>query len=185
MRFIFFVKFFIVAATIYGQNQDSVKCWRESDKLTWADFGSVPPNEYSTTLTKAISPTKILVRHFTTLGVLSYKVTPIFLINKAWKKDTSKTLLEHEQLHFDLAELYARKLRREIASILSTIKEPKSKDYKYSVESLLLEFSEIQIRYDFETLNGLDLEAQKKWKEKVSKEIFELKIYASKDTDCF
>lgn len=185
MRFYLVIKLFLVTFIIYGQNQDSSKCWRENDKLTWSDFKGVPPIEDSTSFAKATSPTRILVRPVKIKGVLTYRVTPIFITSKAWKKDTSIALLEHEQLHFDLAELYARKLRKEIALISLKIKEPKSSDFRLRVETLLVDFSERQDKYDSETLNGLYLKGQNEWNEKVNEELSELKIYASTEIDCF
>ena len=102
-----------------------------------------------------------------------------FDISKSWTKDPeNKALLEHEQLHFDITELFTRKLRKQ----LSELKDPCGKDsgkiqtiYDRNFE----EMNKYQQRYDQETEHSVKELVQKGWEEKVKRELAQLLDYSS------
>jgi hypothetical protein len=79
-------------------------------------------------------------------------------------------LLEHEQLHFDLTEIAARKIRRRF----DDLKESCSGDggdgaVKDAVSQIERELEEEQRRYDRETAHGSNEVAQAQWTDRVRK----------------
>ena len=167
-----------------SQDCDSLKCWKENDKLTWTDFkGSMPEGDTSLNLN---ANTVYRLQSFAreTNGSLSYDIKLTFLRYRSWTTDTSANLLRHEQLHFDIGELYARKLRKAIQWILKTNPNATEEDFKTIIHKIYRENTATQTRYDEETLHGIISEAQAEWEETVVLELKQLVGYASKNEDC-
>ena len=103
-----------------------------------------------------------------------------FKKKESWTRNTdSEQLLAHEQLHFDVTELYARKLRKK----LSELKDPCSKGaskVQGIYNSNFDELHEYQASYDKQTKHGINKKEQAKWVETVAKELKELELFASK-----
>lgn len=92
--------------------------------------------------------------HLTTYHVFAY-MEP----NKSWIKDKSDSLtLAHEIAHFDITEVYARKLRKE----LSTIKNIKYARKRYQVIFRELEIEQHRFDKDHKREQGVTIEWQDK-----------------------
>ena len=87
-------------------------------------------------------------------------------------------ILQHEQGHFDITELFARKLAKEL-------KEYKFNPRKYQddvskiYKKLMDEKEEYQNKYDKETDFSRNKEQQAEWLEKIKDELDELDEYAN------
>ena len=85
--------------------------------------------------------------------------------------------LDHEQLHFDIAEAFARRLAVELAAIegrgptREQARADLARRIREGLESGLRELGELQSRYDGETAHGMRKKRQKKWAAEVP-EIF-------------
>ncbi len=91
-------------------------------------------------------------------------------------KDTSR-LLEHEQTHFDIAEIVVRQANKKIRTIRATGPTPERANARAQrlfdeeaarVNQMLIDWN---ARYDLETKNGIDKDEQKRWVELVKKEL--------------
>jgi len=92
-------------------------------------------------------------------------VTSFFNCNLSWVNPgftKNKELLIHEQGHFDLSEIYARKLEKKLNNANLKMNNIVA-DSKHIYEEVYLEFSQEQIKYDNETTHGSILEKQEKW----------------------
>ena len=127
--------------------------WSANRKLSWEDFkGKVrKQSPYDAESYCAIIYQTGLVTLFSKAEII---VTNTFDCTKSWVRADKKTdaILNHEQRHFDLCEIYTRKLRAEFA---------KHKFYASSQNKLNSVFSEFekqyneaQRRYDEETAHG-------------------------------
>jgi predicted secreted Zn-dependent protease len=91
-------------------------------------------------------------------------------------------VLRHEQKHFDIVELYARKLRKLInannysSAIELTIKS----DSLYAI--IDKEMDVYQDKYDDETDGSMNGEQQRAWEKKITNEISELEAYKNKSS---
>jgi hypothetical protein len=95
---------------------------------------------------------------------LHYEVYAIFHRKISWITDTS--LLEHEQGHFDLCEVYARKMKQHLFSLTHDPVKPAGLD-----EALLQiydEHEEQQEQYDRETNNGRFINMQLLWHDRIA-----------------
>src|SRR5258708_7210019 len=113
------IKFIIAGLLAFsfgrGLSQDTVKCWSSTDKLKWSDFrGSVPSIGLSSSDKAACSSMPRPYPLQENDSTYTYNVKAVFYRYTSWAKvkDTTKYLLAHEQLHFDITELYARKMRK-------------------------------------------------------------------------
>lgn len=166
---IFFTSF------MYSQGNSTI-VWEKSKKLTWNDFqgatDSINFGQAKTSYRIRIVPEQVNVDEYDNIqGYEKMTVKAEFDKKRSWslaKFDT--VVLAHEQLHFDIAELYARKIRRQFyKNILAKRKtyERFWSDYKV----LWDECSKFQNKLDAETNHGRDKEQNKLWKQLVSDEL--------------
>lgn len=138
--------------------------WSAKRKLTWSDFKGIPPensNGHS-----AVTESSVKVKSKFWNDSMECNVFACFLVNKSWVLDSSKLeLLDHEQRHFDLAEIQARKLREYLT------KWKKGGDfqvYLLSGKDSINQFcNHLHDQYDIETNHSLNRNAQKKWDKKI------------------
>lgn len=173
--------------TIFCQqvNNPNWICWTEETKLKWSDFRYLNDSQTGTTKVKAVCASKI--GDFFRLGndgLPSFRISNFFERNLSWTIDTTKMLLlSHEQLHFDVSELFARKIRKGIEELrLKKITERNK--YEALISSTLQELDRFQDEYDKKTFHGAIDVIQHEWEVKIKKELDQLKEYASTLRDC-
>jgi predicted secreted Zn-dependent protease len=97
---------------------------------------------------------------------------------KSWTKTSSDTILTHEKRHFDITEIYARKLRKafkEKRFSQSTL----NKESKALFNSINKELNKQQVLYDKETNHSINRQQQLNWESKIEKELNALSEYKS------
>ena len=151
--------------------------WQEFDLLDWEDFKGYRPEQYDG---DAGSLVKIKAVPYIVRKKIKYDVYALFDKTKSWALERSPQLLKHEQLHFDIAELYARKIRKKILQ-LSSKKKNDLKTYNHEIRKLLNESNEFDRLYDMETLHGSLTRKQKEWEHKVKQSLASLKGFARKE----
>ncbi len=78
----------------------------------------------------------------------------------------------HEQLHFDISELYAREMKRRLDDELFTHGNVKAK-VKSIYREINIELDDFQNLYDAETNFSRDLDKQEEWKLKIAQALQE------------
>ena len=143
--------------------------WSKERKLTWDDFHGVPD---TTTIGMAGTSSGFWFRSFyTTDTTLEFVVSTIFFKKHSWVKtnwDKTAYALNHEQRHFDITEVYARKLRQAFKSYKLN-KATVIKDCDKFYNSLRIERDKMQAVYDMETKHSLNISKQKEWDAKIDK----------------
>lgn len=142
-----------------------------NDTTLTRKVGSTIINAEAATTTKI---TVIPLTHNCNENIFHYMVLTLFsqddsfVINKALKNEA---LLHHEQLHFDITELYARKIRQ----FLSEIKDPcgRLNEINQKVELLIQAEKNENNLYDIQSVHGTNKVAQKKWSDRIKKELQE------------
>jgi hypothetical protein len=168
---------FLTGVLFYGyiayQPQEEVIVWSESQRLTWNDFRGKPEPRNSIASTH-YSLKKKLTDHGNSATV---KVIAVFYPNDSWKRKKKKGVLAHEQRHFDIVELFARKLRKQIQSgIYENYDDLVAKVNRYYDETDR-ELDAYQDRYDRMTSHSRNSRRQAKWNSKVEMELDELSNY--------
>jgi hypothetical protein len=147
--------------------------WNEFYELTWSDFEGTRTSD---AIGDAGTVVRIEAKPFRNGSKIHYRVTALFIRSKSWVSDPSNSLLKHERLHFDLAELYARKIRKRVDE-LNRQNVKSIKVYNAAVKELLEESNIEDRRYDIETLHGAMVKKQAAWERRVGEELALLDEY--------
>jgi len=148
--------------------------WSNIDVLQWSDFQG-EPRAWSVFIAQTVS---VIEHTYSCDGdEFSFDIKAKFNRNKSWTKTNQHPeVLLHEQKHFDLTEIYARKMRE----AYHNIKNP----CQYTMEDLgkiydeyFLELRHMQTLYDIETDHGLDKADQKIWNTKIAEQLATLNAY--------
>ena len=170
MKFLAILLLLVFSAPLEG---DNVKMqWSENRQLTWEDFRGVPDagDSYVASTNSGIS---FSFSYKVTNGkmTMEYEVLCNFYPELSWYKPNLVTpyILKHEQTHFDISELYARKLRKlmEETSFSNNPKEEVNEIYQ-NLESAR---QQLQIKYDFETDHSKNEPVEIQWRHFVAKEL--------------
>lgn len=173
----------VLALLLVVPVDDEVISWRDDIKLTWNEFKGAPKNNHSAVAVTASGITFEFSVNETDSRIVSFdaKVYAHFYPNKSWyvKKEGSDHILAHEQLHFDITELYARKFRKQIAQLKVT--NNLKTELRALHSQINREVAIAQNTYDKESDNSVNREFQAKWATYVKQELAKLEAYKSKD----
>ena len=94
------------------------------------------------------------------------------LDNRRTNAQRDHDLLQHEQLHFDLTELAARKIRRELDDLARACVTPGHNGaIGKAIAAIEAAWSDEQARYDKDTDHGTSRVKQRQWELRVGKEL--------------
>lgn len=149
--------------------------WSYDRKLNWEDFKGVPDISHSVLVTVAGTTSVIDFEYKTTKRMITnYKIRSIFVKNKSWTITNDAQILAHEQLHFDITELYARRIRKAFDS-LKSIKNYTEDNYVKVYNRNIIQKNELDDLYDSQVY-GNNIR-QNQWIKRINKEILKLKKY--------
>lgn len=149
--------------------------WSDTRRLTWADFKGSPDLASGNA---ALTSAKITFRYgYSGPENFIWTIECTFDKNRSWGKIKNNLILSHEQGHFDITEIHARLLQKGM------------KEYKFKEGNVAKEVQAIyqkvtdaqnvmQTTYDAETNFSRNPDEQKRWLEKIKKQLEELKPYA-------
>ena len=158
-----------------AQNRSSDIPWNASRRLTWSDFKSRPDNNSTNA---ALTSSKITFNYgYGSEKGFNYTISCVFDKNSSWGRVKTDYILSHEQGHFDIAEMYARKLHKALKAY-SFNAGTVSKEVPALYQKTMKEESEAQNQYDHETNFSRDKEQQAFWLEKIQRGLDALKDYA-------
>lgn len=173
-----------LSITTLAQHRSMVKVrgerleWNKDSLLKWEDFQAKPKEAH---FASALSDVSFSTEPYQENNKLFVKVIPVFNKYYSWVKvikvENSLNVLKHEQTHFDLFEVYARKFRKILMS--TKIKASKAGEQigKLSDEYFAMAMKEQDI-YDKETDFSRNKEKQEEWNKKVAKELKELEEFS-------
>jgi len=162
----------------FGQKlQDGQKRWSSEKKLTVNDFKIKISDENNEAIYSQF------VISYSAQGFdflkrnLNNKIGNIFFGNASWidstKVENIDKQIEFQQAQFDLAEIQARKFRKEL--FIKKWKISKGFDIMNKISNkIMTEFSEIRLKLIRETEGGQNEQKVSEWKEKIANELKEL-----------
>ena len=153
-------------------SQDSIP-WTSGYKLKWQDFRGVPDRGSDRVAITVSNIGYSLTYNSTSFTV---KVKCVFEKRKSWTTTLDSLVLIHEQGHFDISEIFARKLRKAF------------KEYKFNAKTVQVDLKEIFTKinserrlynqlYDIETNSSQNQTMQQQWNKKIADELLALKLY--------
>ena len=153
--------------------EDFIK-WNESRKLTWEDFKAAPRQMGSTA---AMTTTHLGFSYNVANGKVTYKIDCQFEKNKSWGLIKNDWILKHEQGHFDIAEIFARRLNKGVGEYqFNRVSFQKDLDAIY--KSIVDEKEKFQQQYDDETDYSRNKTKQEDWFKKIESELKQNKSWA-------
>lgn len=150
--------------------------WRKNTLLNWSNFKTLQKAPHNGALTTAM----LTFGYSCTNNKIQWNVGCWFIPDQSWVKSTMKNdyVLAHEQLHFDIAEIYARKLRQQLSEKVKTCKDASIADKLYS--KTISELDLYQDRYDRETRHGMNEEQQASWSKSIQAQLAATEAWTSK-----
>lgn len=185
MKYIFI---FIVTMTYMGTSYSSLRSelkstedknqieWSVDRKLTWDDFRGTPPTPDKTNAAASTNCGFDVTAESDSEGTLiRAEVKNIFYCEDSWVREDHKdksTLLIHEQAHFDLCEVYTRRLRKMISDTNLKL------DINKAINTVFNDFKSRQKLYDMETNHSINKINQVKWLKIISDELAALENFS-------
>lgn len=157
--------------------------WDINNKLTINDFKS--KNKESDGSAVAITASAFGFSITDSNGIITGSIYVRFYPNRSWwdpdhriNGENHNEILKHEQLHFDICELFGRKLFKEVLYL-----KRKGKLNEKTINELNIrldnEYSRYQDNYDKETNHSINRRQQLKWNSKVKRDLQSLSAYAN------
>lgn len=170
-----FICVMLLSSFLFAQSEkeDMIK-WDDDIRLNWADYLGKPDGSSDAA---ASTSTYLVIDYSIWQNSLTYKIQSLFSRTRSWGLHKTNYILSHEQGHFDIAEIFARKLHKKMSEYKfdkRTYQKSLGKIYDDVVE----EKTEMQNEYDKETRHSINREKQAKWLKKIEKLLEEYKDYA-------
>jgi len=163
---------FCFAFTVKKQNvpykEKEIIVWSENSKLDW-DFFKGNPSKSSH---EAISSITIYSKYEDAPN-LTINIRACFIKKESWKKDKlpSDYLLNHEQKHFDITEIYARKLRKILTETTFNSEAIAKREIPKIIRDNNKALNVYQDLYDKETNHSINKENQSLWDKRIEEEL--------------
>ena len=168
------VSLFICISFFFSSENDKEKfSWSAERLLTWEDFQGVPnkSDDFVASTNSGLSFSFSYKHDANGEGKLTYKVKSNFYPKLSWYRPgrVSDYILKHEQTHFDISELHARKLRKKLSQL------EYSDDYKEVAQVVYQKMEQerraMQQRFDDETEHSNIVKAEHQWEAYVANQL--------------
>lgn len=184
-----FLFFFALSICLTGYSQKAEKVnlkklkndtiiWQKDSLLTPADFKGRVTRQWA-----GCCVTFLLVKPIENNGNILFSVQAVFIKSKSNIIQNSDYILKHEQLHFDICELYARKLRKMMEETDFT----KVKNIQHEIQTMYnkvnMEYAKCERKYDEDTNHGENPAKQKVWEDDIANQMKELEQYSSTEVN--
>lgn len=155
-------------STLRFDDKVTVIHWESSAFLSWDDFQGRP--NYKSHVS-ALTASAIEYSYECKGHTITYDVNAIFIPEESWVQSDAKTeyILAHEHLHFNITEVFARKLRKALKEEVKSCRDT----YKIDriARNVIKEWKAVQEQYDRDTHHSINEEAQASWEKKVERDL--------------
>ena len=148
--------------------------WNAARKLTWSDYKADPNPESDAA---ASTTTYLAIDYNISSTSFSYKIQSLFSKTRSWGLHKTNYILSHEQAHFDIAEIFARKLNKGVSEYQFN-KSTFQNDLNAIYKSVVDEKEKFQQQYDDETDYSRNKAKQEEWFKKIESELKQNKSWA-------
>ncbi|MDB9754936.1 DUF922 domain-containing protein [Winogradskyella sp.] len=176
-----FVVIFLLFFSLAPIAKEETMSWNATRKLTWADFKATPD-----TTSDAVALTASGITFGYSVKTAGRKITDFtttveahFYPNKSWcfKAKSNNYILAHEQLHFDITELYARMFRAQLTKLV--VNQNVKAQMQRLHQKINTAVNETQKRYDMQSNHSINTKVQKEWEIFIAEELNKLEQYKS------
>lgn len=171
-----------LAETVDGQiARDDAIPWATRRPLTWADFKGRPPVVASQVV--AETAYTLIQGAVCTGSKFDFRVVAAFRPKDSWVRPTmlrtaadSAHALRHEQTHFDITEVHARRLRRYFSELMAPCRISTG-DLEAAAARIGRDEKAAQAQYDAETDHGRAANQQARWEKDIAAQLLALAKY--------
>ena len=149
--------------------------WSAAKRLVWDDF-KAPPVKNSDAA--ALTATHLGFSYSFVKDRVSYDIICRFDKTRSWGLVKNDWILKHEQGHFDIAEIFARRLNQAVMQYEFN-RKTFQKDLDQIYKSVVEEKEAFQNQYDTETDYSRNKKNQNEWLKKIEKELEESKDWGN------
>lgn len=160
--------------TVYTENDNMIP-WTSERKLMWDDFLCEPKKEGDAV---ASTSTSLGLSYQVHDNQLTFHITCIFSKDKSWGALRTGYILSHEQAHFDITEIYARKLYQALYEYEFNPATFKS-DIATIYNRIVKEKEDMQEGYDGETDHSRNKTVQTEWLQKINTLLNDTDIFSN------
>jgi len=157
-----------------GPGTDEIR-WNAEKKLCWEDFKGNPDRESSK---DALTESGINFSWTCDRRGFKAEVFAIFVPSKSWVRTPTQRLLRHEQTHFDITEIHARRIRKYFGDMRNPCWMGKE-GINAAAKRMIQESYAMQRAYDSETKHSLREQEQVRWELMVKAELENLSAWAA------
>jgi len=152
--------------------------WESSQKLNWTDFQARNPSNAGVHAYSMVGISFAVL--FNTETAVEVGVYGYFQKESSWVQSGQQTshLLNHEQLHFDICEIYRRILKKRIMEYPDFTYANFGNKLNELFHKTFDEFNKEQELYDRITNHSIKKELQKEWNARIAKKLKELNKFA-------
>lgn len=140
--------------------------WLSTRPLTWGDFQGQPDDLENAAVTSAF------------ISKTPYRKNPLFIYavacfdkQKSWVVAPDSLGLIHEQGHFDIVEIFARKFNNEFNNAKMNIGEKDLHIQRKRFDEIDEEMVKVQVKYDKETQGSYNEPEQIRWNKWIKKQL--------------
>ena len=194
LKNIFFFVGFITLLS-FSFVKDEFILWQENKKLKIQDFKADNKDTVKVNRQQflgAISAIRIEYSSFqrNKNSVPDFSIKTYFDLNESWMLLKNDYVLQHEQIHFDLTELYARKMRKSVESLRQknvtniSIYRKKIQRWNAMKEKASNQFDADNQDYYIKIGQKILFQKnpkQEAWKKKVDRELFQYSLFKNAD----
>ena len=175
---VFFLSLLFNLKKCNNSKQDFI-IWTSSKKLTREDFEGTQPDSSNASAGASV---KLRVNYIIKEKSTSFDVRCVFFKKESWfvYSDPGEHILLHEQGHFDIGEIFARRLRKDLYEAVkyTPIISPRRLDSLYKAHAKALDG--MQVLYDGETNHSLIIDKQERWNFQIRKTLDSLNTYGAR-----
>ena len=175
MKYFFILSLFFPAFLQAQASNEELLEWNGSRKLSWSDYKANPDPESDAA---ASTTTYLSIEYNMGNNNFGYKIKSRFSKSRSWGVHKTAYILDHEQGHFDIAEIFARKLNKAMTEYRFDRKNFKQ-DLRKIYQEIIDEKEEMQNEYDEETNHSINKTKQAEWLKKIRKMLEEYEEYAN------
>jgi hypothetical protein len=165
---------FITFGSLRALSQEEYIRWSKNVKINWTDFKGKPDTYSPFAAMSAVG----MYYKFNSVSIgetyhVRFEIDSRFDKSRSWSKRNLRTakMLRHEQLHFDICELFSRKFKKEAENKVY------DKNYRNEISSLFNRYTDelqkMQHKYDGETMHSTNKAKQKIWEELIHQQLLD------------
>ena len=143
-------------------------------RLSWDDFKALPPPNAANA---ALTSSSISLDYSSGSRTFSYSIGCHFNKAQSWGRVKNDLILAHEQGHFDLSEIYARRLNKALMQYRYN-PSTANKDVNAIYQAVMQDLQQRQADYDEQSDHSRNVPVQKQWLAVISNELAGLEKYA-------